>query len=51
MAKEKMFESKANGLIEHDHNNDGVDRRGFLKCMAWAGTGALCVIEGGVLKS
>jgi Icc protein len=34
-----------------DHNRDGVDRRGFLKCMAWAGTGALCVIEGGVLKS
>lgn len=30
---------------------DGVDRRGFLKCMAWAGTGALCVIKGGVLSS
>jgi 3',5'-cyclic-AMP phosphodiesterase len=38
-------------VIVHDHNNDGIDRRGFLKCMAWAGTGALCVIEGGVLKS
>ncbi|HJT69127.1 MAG TPA: metallophosphoesterase [Terriglobales bacterium] len=37
--------------ISHDHNRDGVDRRGFLKCMAWAGTGALCVIQGGVLKS
>jgi 3',5'-cyclic-AMP phosphodiesterase len=35
----------------HDHNNDGIDRRGFLKCMAWAGTGALCVMQGGVLKS
>ena len=34
-----------------DHNHDGVDRRGFLKCMAWAGTGTLCVISGGVLKS
>jgi plastocyanin len=21
--------------ILHDHNDDGVDRRGFLKCMAW----------------
>ena len=30
---------------------DGIDRRGFLKCMAWAGTGALCVIKGGVLNS
>ncbi|MGE5814380.1 MAG: metallophosphoesterase family protein [Acidobacteriota bacterium] len=35
----------------HDHNNDGVDRRGFLKCMAWAGTGAFLVMQGGVLKS
>jgi len=37
--------------ILHDHNNDGIDRRGFLKCMAWAGTGAFCVMQGGVLKS
>jgi 3',5'-cyclic-AMP phosphodiesterase len=37
--------------IVHDHNGDGIDRRGFLKCMAWAGTGALCVMQGGVLKS
>jgi 3',5'-cyclic-AMP phosphodiesterase len=38
-------------VIVHDHNHDGIDRRGFLKCMAWAGTGALCVMQGGVLKS
>src|SRR5579884_4462176 len=37
--------------IQFDHNRDGIDRRGFLKCMAWAGTGALCVMQGGVLKS
>ncbi len=37
--------------ILHDHNHDGVDRRGFLKCMAWAGTGAFCLIKGGVLQS
>jgi Icc protein len=42
---------KDNDLLLHDHNQDGVDRRGFLKCMAWAGTGALCVLSGGVLKS
>jgi 3',5'-cyclic-AMP phosphodiesterase len=42
---------KAKDEILHDHNKDGVDRRGFLKCMAWAGTGALCVMQGGVLKS
>jgi hypothetical protein len=28
-----------------EHNDDGIDRRGFLKCMAWAGTGAFCVIK------
>ena len=37
--------------ILFDHNHDGIDRRGFLKCMAWAGTGTLCVIKGGVLNS
>ena len=37
--------------IEKNVDHDGVDRRGFLKCMAWAGTGALCVMQGGVLKS
>ncbi len=25
--------------IEQNEQRDGVDRRGFLKCMAWAGTG------------
>jgi 3',5'-cyclic-AMP phosphodiesterase len=38
-------------LIIHDHNHDGIDRRGFLKCMAWAGTGALFVLNAGVLQS
>src|SRR5271156_5657378 len=37
--------------IEHNVENDGVDRRGFLKCMAWAGTGMLWTITGGVLAS
>jgi 3',5'-cyclic AMP phosphodiesterase CpdA len=38
-------------FITENFNKDGLDRRGFLKCMAWAGTGTLCVISGGVLKS
>jgi len=42
---------KSKDELIHDHNHDGIDRRGFLKCMAWAGTGALCVIQGGILKS
>ncbi len=43
--------AKSKDEILHDRNDDGIDRRGFLKCMAWAGTGALCVMSGGVLKS
>lgn len=38
-------------FIDHDHSDDGIDRRGFLKCMAWAGTGAFFVLKGGILKS
>jgi len=38
-------------FIIDDHSDDGIDRRGFLKCMAWAGTGAFFVLKGGVLKS
>ena len=38
-------------IIKENLNPDGIDRRGFLKCMAWAGTGALCVMQSGVLKS
>jgi hypothetical protein len=49
--EERKMADKVKDEILHDHNNDGVDRRGFLKCMAWAGTGAFCVIKGGVLKS
>jgi 3',5'-cyclic AMP phosphodiesterase CpdA len=29
-------------------NDDGVDRRGFLKCMAWAGTGLVWTLSGGI---
>ncbi|HEX3165264.1 MAG TPA: metallophosphoesterase [Chitinophagaceae bacterium] len=37
--------------ISVDENNDGIDRAGFLKCMAWAGTGLFCMMSGGVMKS
>ena len=47
----RLMSGKKKDEIIHDHNNDGIDRRGFLKCMAWAGTGAFCVMQGGVLKS
>jgi 3',5'-cyclic-AMP phosphodiesterase len=38
-------------FIVHDHNDDGIDRRGFLECMAWAGTGMLWMAAGGLLTS
>jgi len=31
-------------LLDQDQSKDGLDRRGFLKCMAWAGTGLLWTI-------
>ena len=31
--------------------NDGIDRRNFLSCMAWAGTGLLWTVGGGVPTS
>ena len=42
---------KGKDEIVVDHNHDGIDRRGFLKCMAWAGTGTLCIMQSGILKS
>ncbi|HZC23744.1 MAG TPA: metallophosphoesterase, partial [Candidatus Binatia bacterium] len=43
--------TKQQDLIDQkmqDLNNDGIDRRGFLKCMAWAGTGLVWTLAGGV---
>ena len=31
--------------------SDGIDRRNFLSCMAWAGTGLLWTMAGGVPTS
>ncbi len=37
---------------EHSNGaNDGIDRRNFLTCMAWAGTGLLWTMAGGVPTS
>jgi 3',5'-cyclic AMP phosphodiesterase CpdA len=40
-----------NDRITHDPSGDGVDRRGFLRCMAWVGTGVAWAVSGGVLSS
>jgi Icc protein len=37
--------------ISRNGGDDHIDRRGFLKCMAWAGTGIVWSINGGILAS
>ena len=37
--------------ISVDHSDDGLDRRGFLRCMAWAGTATVWALSGGIPKS
>jgi len=38
------------GMIP-EQQGDGIDRRGFLECMAWVGTGLAWSVCGGVLSS
>src|SRR5258707_1974206 len=46
-----MENEKKDDFIHSDNNQDGIDRRGFLECMAWAGTGVIWMMSGGILKS
>ncbi len=42
----------SNGTVLDEHDDaDGIDRRGFLKCMAWAGTGVVWTLSAGILSS
>jgi len=43
----KQLPREPNEMIEAP-SGDGVDRRGFLKCMAWAGTGLVWTFAAGV---
>jgi len=43
--------TQSSDKIKQNFDTDGIDRRGFLKCMAWAGTGVLWSISGGILRS
>ncbi len=38
-------------ILKKTEEADGVDRRGFLRCMAWAGTGVVWTMAGGVPSS
>jgi Icc protein len=37
--------------IADDQSGDGIDRRGFLRCMAWAGTASVWGLAGGIPTS
>jgi hypothetical protein len=41
----------ADAAPTHSDTHDGIDRRNFLSCMAWAGTGLLWTMAGGVPTS
>ena len=43
-------ETKMSKLILHDHNDDGINRRGFLECMAWKRTGVVWTVGSGILR-
>jgi Icc protein len=47
----RHFLGQHHDRIQDDPSGDGVDRRGFLACMAWVGTGLLWTVSGGVLSS
>jgi plastocyanin len=51
MSKPVVPEEIVTKYIKNDNSADGVDRRGFLQCMAWTGTGVLWALKGGVLRS
>jgi len=36
--------------VQHNDDEKAYDRRGFLQCMAWVGTGAMWTLTSGVLK-
>jgi len=38
-------------IILQNDGHDGIDRRGFLRCMGWAGTATVWSVCGGVLTS
>ncbi len=45
------MEKEKKNLISAIESEDNIDRAGFIKCMAWAGTGVLWMMSGGVMKS
>jgi 3',5'-cyclic-AMP phosphodiesterase len=52
MAAPSISQTPAGESIEmSEHDTKGTDRRSLLRCMGWAGAGALYTVSGGVLTS
>src|SRR5580658_9282472 len=50
-APERVDSPTGVGTNSDRPEGDGIDRRGFLSCMAWAGTGLVWTMAGGVPTS
>jgi len=52
MNEKERDQKRPDGHNEMNINSeDTIDRAGFIKCMAWAGTGVLWMMSGGIMKS
>jgi Icc protein len=54
VAQENAMRDDNTLFVPHEptnHHDDGIDRRGMLKCMAWVGTGLVWGMSGGVATS
>ncbi len=51
MSRSADIQNQSETAENHTISADGIDRRGFLKCMAWAGTGLVWTFSGGVPTS
>jgi 3',5'-cyclic AMP phosphodiesterase CpdA len=51
MKNTQAGKQKQDQAQEFEIAKDGIDRRNFLKCMAWAGTGLVWTVTGGVPTS
>jgi 3',5'-cyclic-AMP phosphodiesterase len=48
---EKQMKAECRIPHQDSPSEDGIDRRGMLKCMAWVGTGVIWGISGGIATS
>src|ERR1700685_4264132 len=50
-SKDKTMQNENRQPGQASPSDDGIDRRGMLRCMAWVGTGLVWGVTGGVATS